>query len=99
MTAVSALLIIPGPAVFYVVARSVDQGRKAGLASSSASQPGIGGARPECGAWIIGPVALFGNGVLGCEICGAAYLIHLGIKKLLSRSTETTTSSLANIRT
>jgi threonine/homoserine/homoserine lactone efflux protein len=29
------LLLIPGPAVLYIVARSVDQGRMAGLASSS----------------------------------------------------------------
>ncbi len=28
-----ALLIVPGPAVLYIVARSVDQGRTAGLVS------------------------------------------------------------------
>ena len=28
-----ALLAIPGPAVLYVVSRSIDQGRRAGLAS------------------------------------------------------------------
>ena len=28
-----ALLLVPGPAVLYVVARSIQQGRKAGLAS------------------------------------------------------------------
>ncbi|MBC7815159.1 MAG: LysE family transporter, partial [Burkholderiales bacterium] len=27
------MLLIPGPAVMYIVARSIDQGRKAGLAS------------------------------------------------------------------
>jgi threonine/homoserine/homoserine lactone efflux protein len=35
MTAAIVLLIIPGPAVLYIIARSVDQGRKAGMASSS----------------------------------------------------------------
>ena len=35
ITAAVALLVIPGPAVLYIVARSVDQGRKAGLASCS----------------------------------------------------------------
>jgi len=28
-----ALLLVPGPAVLYVVARSIQQGRRAGLAS------------------------------------------------------------------
>ena len=28
-----ALLLVPGPAVLYIVARSIDQGRRAGLAS------------------------------------------------------------------
>ena len=35
ITAAVVLLVIPGPAVLYIVARSVDQGRKAGLASCS----------------------------------------------------------------
>jgi threonine/homoserine/homoserine lactone efflux protein len=34
ITAALVLLITPGPSVLYVVARSVNQGRKAGLASS-----------------------------------------------------------------
>ena len=35
VTAAMVLFLIPGPAVLYIVARSVDQGRRAGLASSS----------------------------------------------------------------
>ena len=35
MAAAIVLLVIPGPAVLYIVARSIDQGRKAGLASCS----------------------------------------------------------------
>lgn len=31
--AAATLLIIPGPAVFYIMARSIDQGKKAGLVS------------------------------------------------------------------
>ena len=33
ISAALVLLITPGPAVLYIVTRSVDQGRKAGLAS------------------------------------------------------------------
>ena len=35
VVAALALPLVPGPAVLYVVARSVDQGRPAGLASVS----------------------------------------------------------------
>ena len=35
VSAAVILLIIPGPAVLYVLARSIDQGRKAGLTSCS----------------------------------------------------------------
>jgi len=31
--AAATLLIIPGPAVFYIMARSIEQGKKAGLVS------------------------------------------------------------------
>ena len=34
-----ALLAIPGPAVIYVVTRSLDQGRAAGIVSASHSRP------------------------------------------------------------
>jgi threonine/homoserine/homoserine lactone efflux protein len=34
------LLLTPGPAVLYIVARSVDQGRRAGLASMLGIQTG-----------------------------------------------------------
>lgn len=31
--AAATLLIVPGPTVFYIVARSIEQGKKAGLVS------------------------------------------------------------------
>ena len=34
------LLVVPGPAVLYIVARSVDQGRAAGIASALGVQVG-----------------------------------------------------------
>jgi hypothetical protein len=39
ITAALILLFIPGPAVLYIVARSVEQGRRAGLASASGIAP------------------------------------------------------------
>ena len=38
-----ALIVVPGPAVLYIVARSVDQGRRAGVVSALGI--GVGGLR------------------------------------------------------
>jgi threonine/homoserine/homoserine lactone efflux protein len=82
VTAAIVLLIIPGPAVFYIVARSIDQGRKAGLASSS----GIAtGGLVHILAAAFGLSALLVSSALAysaVKYAGAAYLIYLGIKKL-----------------
>jgi threonine/homoserine/homoserine lactone efflux protein len=85
MTAAIVLLVIPGPAVLYVVARSVDQGRKAGLASCS----GIAtGGLVHVLAATLGLSALLVSSATAYAIVkyvGAAYLIYLGIKKLRER--------------
>src|SRR5580658_4131912 len=85
MTAAIVLLAIPGPAVLYIVARSVDQGRKAGLASCS----GIAtGGLVHVLAATLGLSALLVSSAMAFSIVkyvGAAYLIYLGIKKLRER--------------
>jgi threonine/homoserine/homoserine lactone efflux protein len=82
MTAAVVLFAIPGPAVLYVVARSVDQGRKAGLASCS----GIAtGGLVHVLAAAVGLSALLVSSAVAYSVVkytGAAYLIYLGIKKL-----------------
>ncbi len=79
-----ALLLAPGPAVLYVVARSVDQGRLAGIISVL----GI-----SLGGWVhvvaaaVGLSALLVSSALAFTIVkylGAAYLIYLGITTLLA---------------
>src|SRR5882762_11079409 len=85
MTAAIVLLIIPGPAVLYIVARSVDQGRKAGLTSCS----GIAtGGLIHVLAAALGLSALLVSSAMAYSIvkyAGAAYLFYLGIKKLRER--------------
>lgn len=85
MTAAIVLLIIPGPAVLYIIARSVDQGRKAGMASSS----GIAtGGLAHVLAATLGLSALLVSSAMAYSVvkyAGAAYLIYLGIKKLRER--------------
>ena len=85
MTAAIVLLVIPGPAVLYIVARSVDQGRKAGLASCS----GIAtGGLVHVLAAAFGLSALLVSSAMAYSVvkyAGAAHLIYLGIKKFRER--------------
>ena len=79
------LLITPGPAVLYIIARSVDQGRLAGIVSTL----GIGvGTLVHVIAAALGVSALLVSSALAFNIVkylGAAYLIYLGIRKLMER--------------
>jgi len=81
-TAAIVLLVIPGPAVLYIVARSVDQGRKAGLASCAGIATG-GLAHVMAAAF--GLSALLLSSAMAYSVvkyAGAAYLVYMGIKKL-----------------
>jgi threonine/homoserine/homoserine lactone efflux protein len=79
------LLITPGPAVLYIVARSVDQGRAAGLVSVLAIETGnfllvLGAALGLSAILLSSPLAF---SVI--KYLGAAYLIFLGVRRLLAR--------------
>ena len=84
---VAALLLIvtPGPAVLYIVARSVDQGRPAGFVSALA----IGlGTLVHVAAASLGLSAVLLSSALAFSVVkylGAAYLIVLGLRTLASR--------------
>jgi threonine/homoserine/homoserine lactone efflux protein len=80
-----ALIVVPGPAVLYIVARSVDQGRQAGVVSAL----GIAvGGLVHVTAAVVGISALVVSSARAFEVvkyAGAAYLIVLGIRRLLTR--------------
>jgi threonine/homoserine/homoserine lactone efflux protein len=81
LTSALILLLTPGPAVLYVVARSVDQGRKAGLASVLGVE--LGNLCHAMGA-ALGVSAILLSSALAFNVVkylGAAYLIYLGIRK------------------
>lgn len=82
--AVFALVISPGPAVFYIVARTIEQGRLAGIVSTL----GVGaGTICHIVAATVGLSALFMSSALAFNLvkyAGAGYLIYLGIKTLRS---------------
>ena len=79
------LLVIPGPAVLYIVTRSVDQGRAAGLASVCGVHVGT---LVHVAAAALGLSALLVSSASAYHAVrwlGAAYLIWLGIRRLLAR--------------
>jgi threonine/homoserine/homoserine lactone efflux protein len=79
------LLIIPGPAVLYIVAQSVSRGRMAGLVSMLGIQ--VGGL-VHVAAAAVGLSALVVQSALAFSVVkyvGAAYLVFLGVRRLLGR--------------
>lgn len=80
------LLLIPGPAVLYLVGRSVEHGRRAGLISIL----GIHAATlVHVAAAGLGLSAIIASSALAFALikyAGAAYLIWLGLKKLFGRA-------------
>jgi threonine/homoserine/homoserine lactone efflux protein len=83
-----ALLVVPGPAVLYVVTRSLHQGRRAGLASVLGIHVGtvvhIAAATVGLSALILSSAVAF----TAVKIAGAAYLIALGLWTLFARRAE-----------
>ena len=82
-----ALAVVPGPAVLYIVAQSVDQGRLAGLVSALGI--GVGGLVHVLAA-TIGLSSLLASSATAFTIvkyAGAAYLVILGVRRLLTRET------------
>ena len=80
-----ALLLTPGPAVLYIITRSVDQGRTSGVVSTL----GLGvGNIFHVAAAALGLSAILMSSALAFNVVkylGAAYLIYLGVRKLISR--------------
>jgi threonine/homoserine/homoserine lactone efflux protein len=89
LLAALALLLIPGPAVLYITTRSASQGRMAGLVSVLAIETAN---FAQAVAAALGLSAILLSSALAFNIVkylGAAYLIYLGLRKLLARVEET----------
>jgi threonine/homoserine/homoserine lactone efflux protein len=80
-----ALLLVPGPAVLYIVAQSAEHGRLAGIVSVAGVHLGtlvhIAAAAVGLSALIVSSAVAFSL----VKYAGAAYLIYLGIRRLLAR--------------
>ena len=85
IAAASILVFTPGPNTLYIIARSVNQGRQAGIVSSLGVEVGT---LFHVAAAAFGISALLLTSAWAFNIvkyAGAAYLIYLGIKTLLTR--------------
>ncbi|HKE99057.1 MAG TPA: LysE family translocator [Actinomycetes bacterium] len=80
--------VFPGPAVFYVVTRSVSQGRPAGVVSALGIELGT---LVHVTAATLGLSAVLASSAAAFSVVkylGAAYLIYLGIRTLRERGEE-----------
>jgi len=83
LAATVALLLTPGPAVLYIVARSATQGRRAGLVSVLGIETGNA---VHVAGGVLGLAALLAASPLAfaaVKYLGAAYLVALGLAKIL----------------
>ena len=82
------LLLIPGPAVLYVVTRSIEMGRAGGLASVAGITTGTaayaGLAAAGLSSLLLASTVVFD----AVRYVGAAYLLLLGMRRLLGRGLE-----------
>lgn len=79
------LLLTPGPAVLYIIARSMDQGRLAGFVSVLSIETGNS---VHVLAATLGLSAILMSSALAFMVVrylGAAYLVYLGVRRLLAR--------------
>lgn len=77
------LLLIPGPAVLYIVAHSARHGRRAGLVSVAGIHTGTG---VHIAAALVGLSALIvasATAFTVVKLAGAAYLVWMGVRTLL----------------
>jgi threonine/homoserine/homoserine lactone efflux protein len=82
------LLLVPGPAVLYVVTRSIEMGRSGGLASVAGITTGtivyIALAAAGLSSLLLASTAAFD----AIRYIGAAYLLWLGVRRLLGRGLD-----------
>lgn len=82
------LLVVPGPAVLYIVARSASQGRRAGLASVAGIHTGTAVHVLAAMVGLSALIAASATAFTAVKLAGAAYLVWLGIRALRARDDE-----------
>jgi threonine/homoserine/homoserine lactone efflux protein len=101
VAAAGVLVFLPGPNTLYIIARSVQQGRLAGIVSSLGVQTGtlvhIAAAALGLSALLVSSALAFNS----VRYVGAAYLLYLGIKTLRTQEKieQPAGTAVRNLRT
>jgi len=93
-----ALILSPGPDMFYVISRGIAHGRRAGILSATGVVCGI---LVHTTAAALGLTLLLQTSALAflvVKYIGAAYLIYLGVKAWLEKSTLNLQSSAPAVK-
>jgi threonine/homoserine/homoserine lactone efflux protein len=88
VVAALVLLIVPGPSVLYIVARSIEGGRTAGFVSVLGVQTG---AMVHIAFAAVGLSAILASSAVAFSVIkwlGAAYLVWLGLRRIFGRDEE-----------
>jgi threonine/homoserine/homoserine lactone efflux protein len=87
-----ALLLVPGPAVLYVVTQSAEYGRRAGLASVAGVHAGTSVHILAATAGLSALIAASATAFTTIKLAGAAYLVYVGVRRLLEREPPLTSA-------
>jgi threonine/homoserine/homoserine lactone efflux protein len=94
----ATLVLIPGPNLIYIVTRSVEAGRSAGLASVLGVEAGT---MIHVAAAAFGLSALLASSAVAFEIvkyAGVAYLVYLGVRALRAGGAPETRAAPSGMR-
>ncbi len=93
LAATLALNLTPGPDMLYVITRSATEGRSAGVVSALGIATGCVVHTIAVAAGVTGLLAAVPVAYDGLRYIGAAYLIYLGVRRLI-RSTSATSGTV-----
>lgn len=83
LAATLALNLTPGPDMLYVITRSATEGRAAGIVSALGIATGCVVHTVLVAVGVAGLLAAVPAAFTAVRLCGAAYLIYLGMRRLL----------------
>ena len=82
LAATAVLLLVPGPSVLFIVARTLEHGRRGGLVSMLGVESGALLHVLAATAGLSALVATSPNTLLAIKLAGAAYLLYMGVRAL-----------------
>jgi threonine/homoserine/homoserine lactone efflux protein len=82
LAATAALLLVPGPSVLFIVARTLEHGRRGGLVSMLGVETGALLHVLAATAGLSALVATSPDTLLAIKLAGAAYLLYMGVRAL-----------------